>query len=744
MYGLYAWAALGCACLNLHSGLRLAGADLLLAFARAWPAAWQAMTRVESWGVAQVAVGAIATLAVMLRNYRVVRDTEQRRRIRWFIYGATAGTAPAGAMAVLMFLAPLTGRAALLDTPAFRWAMASAIAAAMLAPVSFAYASLKHDILDVRIVVGRGLQYLLARNVLRAALVLPVLPLAADVVRNPDRTLTQILLERPLYLALAAAGALSLRYRERLGRWVDRRFFREAYAAEGLLLALADEIGRRDSLPDLARLAGGQIESALHPRSVHLFLLDDAGAMGLGYSSDAGVEAPRIRPDSELPRLVEARAGALTLPVAGASLPAEDRAWLDRLGARLVVPVGGGERRLVGLLLLGEKRSEEAYGAQDRRLLEAVAGQIAVAYENAALERKLGEEARVKQEVLARLDARGVNLLKECPRCGTCYDRSAECCDRDGSALAPTLPVERTIEGKYRLERLLGRGGMGAVYQATDLRLGRDVAVKIMTGARLGDPDGLRRFEREARASARLRHPGIVTVHDYGRLGGEGAYLVMERLAGRTLRAELQDRGAVPPATAAGWFDQICEAVTAAHRAGVVHRDLKPENVFLAREEGAETQRGETVKILDFGLAKWTLPEGESRSLTAAGTVLGTLTYMSPEQLAGTPVDERTDVFAIGVMAFEAVTGRNPFRHDDSTRVVAAILHEAVALPAGPPERRELDDVLQRSLAKDREARIASVAGLQQLLIPALRRCPPLHTRAAPASDDEPTLERGE
>jgi eukaryotic-like serine/threonine-protein kinase len=283
---------------------------------------------------------------------------------------------------------------------------------------------------------------------------------------------------------------------------------------------------------------------------------------------------------------------------------------------------------------------------------------------------------------------------------------------------------------KYRLDRLLGRGGMGAVYEATDLRLGRRVAVKVMTGASFGNADALRRFEREARASARLVHPNIITVFDYGHVGADGAYLVMERLTGTTLRAELQKTGGLLPEAAALVFDEMLDGVAAAHRAGVVHRDLKPENVFLA----ADGKGGRIVKVLDFGLAKLTLGDGdESRSLTAAGTVMGTLAYMSPEQLKGMRVDERTDVFAIGVMAAEAATGVNPFKGGDTTHTVAAILGKPFRLEGEGPLVRALDAVLQRCLAKEAAGRFASVAEARAALVPALRACPSL--RAGPGGD---------
>jgi len=185
------------------------------------------------------------------------------------------------------------------------------------------------------------------------------------------------------------------------------------------------------------------------------------------------------------------------------------------------------DQRLAGVLWLDEKMSEEPYSARDKDLLQMIAGQIAVVHENLRLKEQLADEQRVRINVLSHLDERSVNLLKECPSCGRCYDRSAELCAVDGIELTTLIPVERVVEKKYRLDRRLGSGGMGGVYEATDLRLNRTVALKVMVGRLFGNRVALRRFEREARTSARLRHPNIVTIHDFGRLQGEGAYLVV-------------------------------------------------------------------------------------------------------------------------------------------------------------------------------------------------------------------------
>ena len=323
----------------------------------------------------------------------------------------------------------------------------------------------------------------------------------------------------------------------------------------------------------------------------------------------------------------------------------------------------------------------------------------------------------------ARLDQRIPDLLKECPLCGACFDGDVQRCVHDDRRLTLSLPVARTVEGKYRLERLLGKGGMGAVYEARDLRLDRSVAVKILLGRAFGQQASLRRFRREARAAAQVSHPNIVNVYDVGALEGEGAYIVMELVRGATLRNELEKRRTLDPAAAAEWFGPLLDGPAAPHAHGIIHRDLKPENVIGRREDSGLL----TVKILDLGLAKLRGGEGlPSATMTSEGVVMGTLAYMSPEQLLGRDVDHRTDLFAVGVMVVEALTGQRPFSGDGHADLLRAIQQDSYRFPASSPQARAMGELLQRCLAARADDRVASAAALRDELIPLLRSCPPL------------------
>jgi GAF domain-containing protein len=718
---LYAWAGLICAFYNLGYFCLVFDPGLAVTLTFEHASLWRAVLALDSL-FGPVIFASIP--AAIIHNARSEESPDQRRRMKWALFGATVGFTPALVLFTVRFVDEvLLPHRGVLPPDARRAAENVVFLFLAVAPVTLAYAMARHRVFGVRIVVRRGLQHLLARNVLRAALIAPAAVLAASVLLNPHRTVAEILFQHPVHLLLIAASAVSLRYRSRLMGAIDRRFFREAYRREQVLTGLIEEIGCRDSLPELSRIVSERLDAALHPETIHLaYRHPDGDAFGLQYSSSGDSAGARLPDGGTIARLLESAAGAREVEGARGELSADERDWLDRLRARLAVPMLTGRGRLVGLILLGEKRSEEPFTREDRQLLEALANQIAIVYENAALRRRVEDGERVRREVLDRLTREQVNVVKECPRCGLCYDTSAERCAGDGASLTLTLPVDRTVAGKYRLERAIARGGMGAVYQATDLRLSRQVAIKVMTARSFGDLSALRRFEREARAAARLRHPNIVTVYDYGALDTQGAYLVMELLQGATLRARIEEAGAIHPEIAARWFDQVLDGVQAAHAAGVVHRDLKPENVFVT--EGSEAR--EEVKILDFGLAKVTLDvQADPRSLTLPGAVLGTLSYMSPEQLAGSSIDARTDIFSLGVLVVETLTGRHPFRGSTSTAVVAAILHQPFRLEGDGEAVQALDAVLQRCLAKARSERFATVDELRDHLIPAIRRCPP-------------------
>lgn len=263
--------------------------------------------------------------------------------------------------------------------------------------------------------------------------------------------------------------------------------------------------------------------------------------------------------------------------------------------------------------------------------------------------------------------------------------------------------------GAYEVTAKIGEGGMGEVYRARDARLAREVAVKILPETLVADPDALLRFEQEAKAVAALSHPNIVSIHDVGEANGL-SYVVLELLEGETLRAILE-RGPVPLRKAVDYAGQLAQGLAAAHDRSIVHRDLKPANVFL-------TTVGQ-LKILDFGLAKRRSQPGTSDTSTAlvntqAGMVMGTMGYMSPEQVRGEATDHRTDLFSFGTVLYEMVSGRRAFQKDSSADVISAILNEdppelSTVLPGLLPD---VVRIVRRCLEKQRGERFQSARDL--------------------------------
>jgi tRNA A-37 threonylcarbamoyl transferase component Bud32 len=663
-------------------------------------------------------------LVASARNYRRLDREDSRRRIRWVLAGLTIGLIP---FIVLTFASRVTDWVSYAN---YRFYIPISFLALLCIPVSIAMAVWKEQLFDIRVLVRRGLQYLFARTALRTLLALPVVVLAFSIFSNPDRTIGQLLMQSSgwINLVLIGAAAVALHSRQRLQTSLDRRFFREAYEQEQVLTHLIDEVRQLDSLADVATLLSRRLESVLHPASLHIFYrAEERSDRFDGHSSSGVVTGAQLSAQPSLLRLLERDKMIRDVP-AGVErvLPDGERQWLTNLGVRLIGPIAGTRDQLVGVLLLGERKSEEPYSATDRRLLQGLATQIGLVYENQQLQERIRRDADVRRDVLARLDDRSISLLKECPACGRCFDSTSERCEQDGTELALTMPIERALDGKYRLDRALGRGGFGAVYEAADLRLHRQVAAKIMLGAHFGDQTALRRFEREARAAAKIDHASIARVHDYGTVGSGGAFLIMELVSGRTWRAELQRAGVIAPGRASAWFRQLLDGLQFAHSMGIVHRDLKPENVMIVRAAGGT----EGVKIMDFGLAKvLDAGTGVTESMTVAGTAMGTIGYMAPEVLTGGVVDERADIFASGVMVVETLTGARPFTGTSPEQVLLALLRGEYHLRGDSPEIRALDAIVQRCLAKDPRDRYGSAAELAHDLVPALVRSDTLGAR---------------
>ncbi len=326
-----------------------------------------------------------------------------------------------------------------------------------------------------------------------------------------------------------------------------------------------------------------------------------------------------------------------------------------------------------------------------------------------------------------------------CPRCGRELEAGQRCPQHDETAaLAPDPLLGRTIDGRFTLESVLGAGGMGTVYRASQRSLGRAVAVKILDARWARSAEVVRRFLREAHSLSRVSHPNVVAVHDYGHTDDGCSWIAMELVVGHTL-AELIARtpGGLMPARVVALALELTAALEAAHTAGLVHRDLKPANVMLLDAPGGR----DFVKVLDFGIAR---PITDATQMTETGKLVGTPHYLAPEVVEGEVPGPEADLYALGIILYELCTGGRPFEGSSSARVMYAHVHEAPP-PLPPAVPRALAALILRLLDKDPTARPRSAATLRALLealsLGSTARAPadaPEDTTAAPRAKTPP------
>jgi tRNA A-37 threonylcarbamoyl transferase component Bud32 len=587
--------------------------------------------------IAAVVVG----LTLLSLNYRRLSDLNDRRRLRVLVAGTFVGLTGLVPVAMEGFFAFPEQIGEALRSPA---ALVFASVTFLVLPVSFAYAVLRHQIFDIRLMLRQGLQYALARRLVVSLVPICTVVLVLDLFAHRDQPLASIILSRGwVYLAVAGlAGAVHVQ-RTRWLEAIDRRFFRERYDAQRLMLAVVEEIRHAAGLQTIAPQVVARIEAALHPEYVAVLVRDPGDTMFRTLvSAPAGGIPLSLSGESKLAALVRLLGKPLDVGPGRSGwirqqLPAAEAETVRNARAGLLAPVATAAAGPEVLLALGEKKSEEPYSAEDQGFLAAVAASLGL-----LVDRPVPNAP--------------ADSFSECPACGACEDAGAAC-PRDGAALV-RVPLPRLLSQRYRLDRRIGRGGMGTVYEGFDTGLGRRVAVKVIRDDLLGSALAADRFRLEARLAAGFSHPNVVVVHDYGIAREMRAFLVMELLHGISLRDELLARKRLDPERTLAILRDLASAVDAAHGRNLVHRDLKPENVFLAGEARDE------VKLLDFGLAKSLAAdaEGETAAVTSAGVIVGTVHYMGPEQLRGGEAAAGWDLWSIAVMAYEMLAGALPFK----------------------------------------------------------------------------------
>lgn len=631
-----------------------------------------------------------------IARYRVNLDADERRRIQIVVFTGVPAVFAYALKTGIPLIFGLLGRP--IELPLLIEVLLQATV--LLPAFGLPYAVAVRHVFSPRTVLRRSLQYALARRTLTFLVVLPIIALAASLVQQRDQSLSMIIGGRPLfYLFFLVMLGLVLRYRDGAQRWLDQRFFRDEYDAREILVSLAGRVPYEADPRDLVAMVATQIDSALHPECIAVLASDSpAGSNPIGRFepvTSLRVDAPGLPADSGVITLLRWSDQPLEVflddeksPVA--RVPPTDRAWLAATGTALLVPIfagGSDPRPFVGLIALGQKRSEEPYTKEDRELLRGIAVQMGVAL----------DLSRLRKQV-------GATLLR--PGSGGQAVPNAAASDQAftptvvvGGSGTSSISVGAVIDGKYRVDAVIGQGGMGAVFRAWDLRLERAVAIKVVRAELISDPDSRMRFRRESQIVARLQHPSIVTVFDYGTLADGAAFLVMEFVPGEDLRHLLRREGPLAPSKMASLLTGIAGGVDIAHKSGIFHRDLKPENILLP-------ESGTGPKVVDFGVAKLSnTGSANTSTLSVVGTIVGTPAYMAPEQLRGEGVDARADVFSLGVMAYEMLTARFPYTgaslFDIGMKQVEGKVDTSGLSPA-------LAVVIQQAIAYEKEKRPAT------------------------------------
>jgi tRNA A-37 threonylcarbamoyl transferase component Bud32 len=584
-------------------------------------------------------VAFLAPIVILAVSYFRLREVNEKRRIRLVTFG------------LLLFLADLLAALLFSFSPRTLWLSALAISPLVfgLAQVPFticvAYAVLRQRLFQVSFIVRQSLQYAVARG----ALLIPIPILAGilifDLIAHKDQPFGLLLSSHGwAYALMGVVGVIAHKKKSQWMELLDHRFYREHYNAQQLLRQTVDEIRASSNLTEVAPKAVARIEQALHPEFVSILMREATEPIYRCLASAPPEVYPRgLSAEGKLMAAFRLFARPLQISLAESGwlkqqLPSEDTNFLRDARIDLMVPIAIAPHAREALIVLGPKKSEEPYGSEDQELLSGIASALALLLE---------------RPVTSALEG-----FEECPRCGLCYESGMGRCASEGAQLTRT-PFKRLLTSRYRLERRLGRGGMGTVYKATDTSLERAVAVKLIREDLITSSDAAERFRREAKAAASFAHPNLVTVHDFGVDSDTRVFLVMELLEGFTLRQRLEQQKKFATQQILQILAGVCAGLQAAHENGLVHRDLKPENIFLA-QSGA----GEVAKILDFGLAKFLVSGTDSAAATidtVQGVLMGTPQYMSPDQLNGKVASAAWDIWALAVITYEMLTGTHPF-----------------------------------------------------------------------------------
>jgi hypothetical protein len=583
-------------------------------------------------------------------------------------------------------------------------------------PLTMAYAVLVHRVLDFRVIARRAVHHALARTTVSAIVAVPLASLAGYLFLHRKISLEELCADwQFLPLAIAAGlGVWAWRYRPRLLEAVDRHFFREQYNAKNVLTSLAERIPRAANAVELAELILPGLDRALHPEAI-FFLAEDPRR---GLLVDPTDSHRQLDVTTALAKMIADQGRPFRLDLeeersAIHTLPPEDRRWLEDNGIKLCVPIVAVDGSLLAALALGGKKSGLAFLREDRDLLSAIASSAAPVLELQRIRRTAIVTSPTATAEAARLAAEWDNA-RECPQCGQIFLPQTLFCAACDQRLE-TAGIPFSIPGKLRFERRIGVGGMGVVYRAADIALGRSVAVKTLRSV---SAEQATRLRREARTAAAVAHQHLASI--YGVESWHGMpMLILELFDGGTLAQRLV-QSPLGSGEALELGIALSGALAQLHASDILHRDIKPSNIGFSREG--------VPKLTDFGIARFVydldrdlvhpatslpaqagVPSIWNLALTeeSAEKLRGTLPYLSPEAVEGQSPDVSFDLWSLSIVLYESLIGRKIFVGQSPKQIMTRILLARLPdlrtfLPEAPPA---LLDLFRGLLHKDRRHR---------------------------------------
>ncbi len=605
----------------------------------------------------------------------------------------------------------------------------------LIVPPFIAQAVFVHHVLDVRLIARRAVQYALARYSALTLAAAPLIALIYYLQANRTQSINDLFTGSSLVLLISASGVglAALRYRRTLLDSIDRRFFREQYDARQILTMLVERIRAVRGVANLAKLVSQEIDFALHLEDITFLVVEPRSGMLV----DPRHRAKRLDASSKLALLVAGASDPLDVTLEGSDtpfsrLPEPEKHWLVDNNLRLIVPILARDGTLLGMIGLGEKKSGLPYLREDRQLLHAIASNSAL-----VLELEQSHSTPPPDSKPGRLPAletgepalTALVVAKECATCGTVAQPFNVFCSNCSRRLEASH-VPYVLPGKFRFERRIGIGGMGVVYRASDLGLGRLVAVKTL---RRVSPEDAMRLRREARTAASVSHPNLAAVHGMETWQGT-PMLILELLEGGTL-AQRFEKGKLPPGEMLDIGIAMTSALTKLHAADILHRDVKPSNIGFTRDG--------VPKLMDFGIARlmfdlrregdladgsglddssalpptsiWNNPS----SLTASQQLVGTLSYLSPEALDRRAPDVSFDLWGLAIVLYECLLGRKVFTGADVKQLMIRIRNGRVpdfaqVLPELDPQ---FGDFFRAALHPSVTRRPASASEMRRRLV---------------------------